>query len=420
MISKWRWLLDQLTGRLWIRATLFAIVGVATALIGVLAETFVPSEVGDIIGADAVGTLLNVLATSMLATTTFSLGVMISAYTAATTNVTPRATRLLRRDTTAQNVLSTFIGSFLFSLVGIITLTIEGYGERGRLVLFIVTIGVIVLVVVAILRWIEHVNGLGRVNETTGLVEHTTLKAIEARRSAGNLGGHPLRDASLQVPNSAIRIHPDRTGYVQHIDAAGLQDWAERHDATIYVAVLPGALVHPGVPLGWLDGADDVDLEERETSLRRAVTVEDERTFEQDPRFGLIVLAEVASRALSPGINDSGTAIDVLGRQLRMLLAWAAPHDPSDAEIVCPRLYVPPLRDDDLFDDAFTMIARDGADRAEVQIRLQKTLEALSHAGEPGFRLAARMQARDALARAEATLGFEPDRQRVRDAAAWI
>jgi uncharacterized membrane protein len=420
MISKWRWLLDQLTGRLWIRATLFAIVGVATALLGVMAETFVPSEVGDIIGADAVGTLLNVLATSMLATTTFSLGVMISAYSAATSNVTPRATRLLRRDTTSQNVLSTFVGSFLFSLVGIITLTIEGYGERGRLVLFIVTICVIILVVVAILRWIEHVNGLGRVNETTGLVERTTLKAIAARRTAGNLGGHPLRDAALQVPNGAIRIHPDRTGYIQHIDAAGLQDWAARHDATIYLAVLPGALVHPGEPLGWLDGADDVDLEDRHEALRRVFTVADERTFEQDPRFGLIVLAEIASRALSPGVNDSGTAIDVLSRQLRVLLAWAAPHDPADAEIVCPRLYVPPLHDDDLFDDAFTMIARDGADRAEVQIRLQKALEALANVGEPAFRLAARQQARNALARADAALGYEPDRQRVRAAAAWI
>lgn len=421
MISKWRWLFEQLTGQLWLRATLFGLAGVGTALIGILAENFVPDEVGDLIGADAVGTLLNVLATSMLAVTTFSLGVMISSYTAATSNVTPRATRLLRRDTTSQNVLSTFIGSFLFSLVGIITLTVEGYGERGRLVLFVATIIVIVLVVVAILRWIEHVNGLGRVNETTSLVEEVTLKALRARRSAPHLGGRPMLEPNLQVPASALRVHPAKTGYVQHIDAAALQAWADRHDATLYLAVLPGHLVHPGAVLGWLEGAQDIDLAEREAALHRSITIGDQRTFEQDPRFGLLVLGEIASRALSPGINDSGTAIDVIGRQLRVLLGWAEPDgEAEEAETACPRLYVPRLEDEDLFDDAFGMIMRDGAGRIEVQVRLQKALAALAEAGEQSFRLAARQQGRLALAHAQMALDFDPDRDRLSKAAAWI
>ena len=39
-------------------------------------------------------------------------------------------------DRTAQNVLSTFIGSFLFSIVGIVVLKAGAYGDRGRVVLF--------------------------------------------------------------------------------------------------------------------------------------------------------------------------------------------------------------------------------------------------------------------------------------------
>ena len=30
------------------------------------------------------------------------------------------------------------------------------------------------------------------------------------------------------------------------------------------------------------------------------------RVFDQDPRFGLLVLSEIASRALSPAVNDPG------------------------------------------------------------------------------------------------------------------
>ncbi len=49
----------------------------------------------------------------IVAVTTFSLSIMVTAYGSATTNVTPRATRLVVEDVTTQNVLATFIGSFL-------------------------------------------------------------------------------------------------------------------------------------------------------------------------------------------------------------------------------------------------------------------------------------------------------------------
>ena len=83
----------------------------------------------------------------MLAVTTFSLSTMVSAYSAATSNVTPRATKLIMEDTTTQTVLSTFVGSFLFSLVGIIALSTGALRRPGRVVLFAVTILVIVAIV---------------------------------------------------------------------------------------------------------------------------------------------------------------------------------------------------------------------------------------------------------------------------------
>lgn len=73
----------------------------------------IPESVSVKVGAEAVDNILNILASSMLAVTTFSLSIMVTAYGSATTNVTPRATRLVVEDVTTQNVLATFIGSFL-------------------------------------------------------------------------------------------------------------------------------------------------------------------------------------------------------------------------------------------------------------------------------------------------------------------
>jgi uncharacterized membrane protein len=62
-------------------------------------------------------------------------------------------------------------------------------------------------------------------------------------------------------------------------------------------------------------------------------------------------------------------------------------------------------------------IARDGADKLEVQLRLHKALADLSGRGDPPFRAAARTQQLHALEEAERGLHFERDRQRVREIA---
>lgn len=145
MILRWQWILRQTLKKLWFRATLFAMVAIITALLSILFRSMIPESVSVKVGAEAVDNILNILASSMLAVTTFSLSIMVTAYGSATTNVTPRATRLVVEDVTTQNVLATFIGSFLFSLVGIIALNMGAYGERGRVILFIVTLVVIAL-----------------------------------------------------------------------------------------------------------------------------------------------------------------------------------------------------------------------------------------------------------------------------------
>ncbi len=163
MISRWQWILRQTLKKLWFRATLFAMVAIITALLSILFRSMIPESVSVKVGAEAVDNILNILASSMLAVTTFSLSIMVTAYGSATTNVTPRATRLVVEDVTTQNVLATFIGSFLFSLVGIIALNMGAYGERGRVILFIVTLVVIALIISTLLRWIQHLTSLGRV-----------------------------------------------------------------------------------------------------------------------------------------------------------------------------------------------------------------------------------------------------------------
>lgn len=414
-MPRWYWILMQLTRRLWVRATLIGLLGVGAAILAALVETFVPYALPAYIGADAVDSILNIIASSMLAVTTFSLSVMTAAYSAATSTVSPRATRLLMEDRTTQNVLSAFIGSFLFSIVGIVVLKTGAYGERGRFVLFLFTIAVILLIVVSLLRWIDHLTKLGRVGETTSLVERTTRGAMQTRLTAPWLGGVPLVPG--RDPSEGATPIPARTiGYLQHVDMNTLENCRELLDCDLYISAIPGNMIYPHTTLAWLpSGKTGGDSEAVHDGIRKAFTIGDERSFDQDPRFGLAVMSEIACRALSPAMNDPGTAIDVIGRMTRLLSLWTEDASPEGDEAPdFPRLHVPSLSIDDLFEDAFMLIALYSAGQVEVQLRLQKSLNALSRMGNRDFRTAARRQAALARDRAEIALNLEADRQRLR------
>lgn len=403
MITKWRWLAIQFTRQLWVRASLFAVLGVVTALLAIVVERLIPWDLPDSLGSDAVDRILDILAASMLTVTTFSLSVMVQAYGSATSSVTPRATKLLMQDTTTQNALATFIGSFLFSLVGIITLSAGAYGERGRVVLFVVTILVIVLIVATMLRWIDHLSRLGRVGETTDRVEEAAAAALDQRLKRPALGGQVM----LGPPPAGADIRAESVGYVQYVDTAALQSAAEAGKGEVYLLAPPGSFVHPASALARFTG--DCDPEK----LRSAFSIGKERSFDQDPRFGIAVLAEIASRALSPAVNDPGTAIDVIGRMVRLLEPWSG-SDGEPGTVDCGRVHVAPLRLADLFDDAFAAIGRDGAGMVEVQLRLIKGLASLAIMGDGRLSGPARAHAETALLRAEAAMPLEADKARLR------
>lgn len=414
MVSQWVWVLRRAARQLWFTVALYCVLGVLTALSALVLDPLIPDDVSSKIGADAVDRILGILASSMLAVATFSIATMVQAFASAASGATPRATQLLVEDRTAQRALATFIGTFVFSLVSIIALSTGAYGPSGRLVLFFVTLCVIVLIVVMLLRWIDRLSKLGRVGETVDQVEAATRRAIVARRKRPYLGGEPDTGA----PPVTCEVVASEIGYVQHIDMQALADVAKDTDCDVHVQLLPGGFATPDRPLVSFSRSVADDAHE---TVRDAFAIGGARSFDQDPRFGLIVLGEVASRALSPAVNDPGTAIDVIGTLVRLMHEWSQPDETGDAdEVAFPRVFVPPLVAQDLLADCFAPIGRDGATMVEVGVRMQKALRSIAAMGAPGLREAARDQARHSLQRGEHQLSHQGDKERLREAASWI
>jgi len=412
VFSKTFWRLLRLSRQLGVRITLIAVLAIVAAGAAAVIDPLIPDRLVERLGPESVMPILDILSTSMLAVTTFSLSVMVSVHRSASSQVTPRSHRVLLEDTTTQTVLATFIGAFIFALVASILFRAGVYEGGASVVVFAVTVGVVGLVILAILRWIDHLSDLGSMDEMIRVVERRAENSLRFWRKPPHLGGSPLNDGIDAIPSDSAAVPADATGYVQFIDMAALSHAAEADDLDIYVSAPPGHFVLKDGPVAHIVGTPS-DIEKTSARIAQAFTIADVRSFEQDARFGFVVLAEVATRALSPGINDQGTAIDVIGRLERLLWRFGAEVVP-DEDIRHPRVWVPPTRAADLVHDAYAAIARDGGAKIEIAIRLQQALARLQKAQDTRLRTAARDMAETAHAYAEGALPLAAEREALR------
>lgn len=96
---------------------------------------------------------------------------------------------------------------------------------------------------------------------------------------------------------------------LQVIDVPRVVVAMQRADAVLEFSVAPGERIPEGGVIAVAFGGSGSDLEKE---VLKSLTVGEERTFEQDPTLAVRVLADIALRALSQGVNDPTTAVQAL------------------------------------------------------------------------------------------------------------
>ncbi len=418
-LDRLRFFFSRIKERLWVKPLILCVLSIGGTFIARLADDLGLSGVLPEVTLKSVESLLSIMASSMLVIATFAVGSMVSAYASASTGATPRSIPLVISDDVTQNALSAFIGAFIFSIVSLIAIQNDMFGSAGRFAVFVLTLLVFAIVIITFVRWVDRIARLGRVVNTMEQVEKATYRALDRRRHAPTLGA--LRVSQHQAGTKGVPVCSSTVGYVQHIDLETLQSFAEALNCRVVVTALPGTFATTHRPLLYVEGRTDEHETFKPGALTRAFTISSNRTFEDDPRFGLVALAEIADKALSPGINDPGTAIHVIGTMVRLFTLWQSPVEKDNLrEITYDRVAVPELVVDDLFDDAFTAIARDGATMVEVSIRLQKAFCALAKTDDNAMGAAARKHSQMALARSERAMSLPEDIDAVRRAAGLL
>jgi uncharacterized membrane protein len=402
--------------RLWIRPLIVCMFSVVAAFLANLMDSTELGRSLPDITRESTETLLKILASSMLMMATFAVGSMVAAYASASRSATPRSFPLILGDDVSQNALSAFIGAFIYSVVALVAMMNGLFGgSASQFILFFLTILVLVVVIITFIRWVDSIARLGQLGHTMDKVEKAAAEAIRNRQSAPRLGGV----AAFSPPDGSRAVFAKAVGYVQRVDTSELQERAEESQSRIVVAALPGTFCTPNRPVAWVirEASGSVSAEDA-AAIADAFVIGGSRVFDQDPRFGLLALSEIASRALSPAVNDPGTAIGVTGTLVRLFLIWYDCGKSRDEPAVkFDRVAVPELSVADMFEDAFSGIARDGAGHVEVVVKLLKAFESFAATEDAAMRDNALRHARLAVVRAENALKVPEDLTMIRMAA---
>lgn len=379
--------LKKPSNSLWLMPAAGGLFAVIFAFAAKSAAYLLPKDILPNINIDIITSLLDVLSNSMLAVSTFSLSIMVSAFSAASNSATPRATSLVMADDTTRLAISSFISAFIYAVTAKIALGLNYYTQNGRFLLFIATMLVLTYVIYMLIRWVHTLSGLGRMDNTIGKIHSAARNALTAWLADPQFG------CTGEVPETEpdAQASAQSTGYISHIYFTGLNNIAQEAQLHIRLLARPGHFCSRGEAVAniWTQEALSTELLER---IQDCIIIEKQRSYQQDPRFGLLVMSEVAQRALSPAVNDPGTALTVINNLTMLLTDTEA--EPQDTAY--PHLSIGSANYTDLIRQPFDPIARDGAGNCEIQIRLAKALGAIA-AVRSELRPACEKQARRAL-----------------------
>jgi uncharacterized membrane protein len=294
-------------------------------------------------GAGAAGArgMLATIAGSMMTVVGVTFSMTLVTLALASSQYTSRILRNFMSDRVTQVVLGIFAGVFTYCLI--VLRTIRGGDEGG----FVPSLSVAFSVVLAIggigtlIFFIHHIASSIQASSIIASVAQETLVAVD-RIFPENLGRAPGDDdadpSPLPLPaRNWQAVVARRNGYLQRVDNEALLRLAREHKTIVRMERGIGEFVVENTPLASLALENPPD-EEIQAALRAAYNIDRYRTVEQDCAFGIRQLVDMALRALSPGINDTTTAVmcvDYLTAILARLATQGIPssHRHEDGEL---------------------------------------------------------------------------------------
>lgn len=328
---------------------------------------------------------LSAVASGMMALTgiVFSIAFVLVQFNAIV--YSPRLVVWFARDRLLFHSLGVFVATFMYSLSTLAWIDRSGAGVVPLFSCLSVALMLVASVILLSLL-VQRLNNL-QITQVLHVLGDTGREVIQktyrSTMRAPSCRGPSVEQQRLPAALTLSVKHVGKPRIVTRIDIAGLTEQARQANSTIVVDCAVGDTLLEETQLLHVYGAG---AKISEAALRKAIRVGDQRTFEQDPKYALRLLVDIAIKALSPAINDPTTAVQAMD-QIEDLLRRLAKCDLEtskavDEDGIVRVVYQMPTWGDYLT-LAFDEIRQFGSDSIQVMRRLRSALAELDHCVSP-------------------------------------
>jgi uncharacterized membrane protein len=257
---------------------------------------------------DSARQVLSVIAGSVISVGGVSFSVTMVALTLTSGQYGPKVLRHFLEDNDSKVSLGLFLGAYVYSLV-----VLTGYIDTDRPHLTVLT--GLLYALIAVIGFIRFIHRTATDLQADQIVERIGKRLENALAELGAQAGDENRsDDLIRWRRMARGHHPaviaqSARGYVQSIDYVGLASWCKQHDCCMQIRIRAGDFVVDGICAFKVHGCQAEVLHDSVDELNQYIVTGPVRTSTQDPEYPITQLVQLAARALSPGINDPGTAI---------------------------------------------------------------------------------------------------------------
>lgn len=337
-------------------------------------------------GVEGTRTTLSAIAGSVMTVAGVSFSMTIVVLQLASSQYSPRVVRSFRRDRVIHVVLGVFVGTFMFALIAMRTIAA---GDEGSPFTAPITVTVAMVLGTAsmlmLVALVHHVAKTMQVSSIIHAIAGETREALELvfPEMLGEADEEPPAVPPPSRDDEPRIVRAPRDGYVQYVDAEEIDEieGAElvRLDACVGDFVREGDSLASVWPRGERERKSDSDP-------ASAFVIGEHRTMQQDLRYGIRLLVDIALRALSPGINDPTTAVDCVNATGALLCSAVRRRIPVPTRRTDRGLcvYAPRPSLGDMIAEAFEEIVS-AADRSPpVQLAVLDAIEAIAQRDPSG------------------------------------
>lgn len=333
------------------------------------------------VGTNGARDMLSTIASSMMSVVGIVFSMTLVALSLASSQYSSRVLRTFMRSRVTQVSIGVFAGLYVYCLI--VLRGIRGDGDDLVVPVTAVSVAIIgaVAAVALLIYFIHHISISIQAATVLASVARETIGTIESMYPlpSGTGGGTRAAgvDQTVAPPSSDSQlILATKSGYIQSIDEPALLHLASKHGVRVDLLYGVGQFVIRDTGLMRVSLGPQLDRN-GEQGLRRMINVSDERTVAQDPAFGIRQIVDVALKALSPGLNDTTTAVmalDYLGTILAVMGPRTfPPRCQHEGEVM--RLVTVQPTFELLVGECFDQIRRSANGNLAVMLRIAGTVE---------------------------------------------